>query len=711
MNRFLQFSAAALIAASSFGCAGRQYHQAGDAAASHGDMRSAYYNYERALAHDSGLRRDPEFMGKLARAEAQVAYDDAVRLQQAGRYEAALQKLEMAVQRDPGSVQAAALLNQLRPQAARERYDSALDAADQGDLATASRNLYAAAAYDPDNPSIRAAQASITPDRLSPETPGLTAFRAGDNHAKQREWRQALNQAETAIAANPDLLPARTLRFAATRQLNASQQLVDRGGSLLRARQVGQSIADFQEALEVWPGNEQAQRLLGEAEQAREQADARFAEANAFAAEQNWDRAISVADAGLEIDRSHANLAGLRRQLPTRAAEDATRRGRSHLQSGEVAEAESAFRQALNYVERYEPAQRGMAEAYQAWGVKLEQDGRFGAALLHYRVGRGYSSIGTVNDGVARNYSAIRTGLGMGLVYVVDGPDVSAIDTRTVSRAVGSALAPAERAGIALGGEDVPYSFVTRITTARVDQEMVRAQTQRHRYVVQEWQHNAEYDRIGARHQQEDRHYQQLSRQYQRRVGHSHRQHDPHHDHHAQHLYNDICEHERIVNQLHHQLRNTPRQIQVDVPYDYEFIVESHRMTGQLVTRTELIDNATGDVIDSFDSRTGFEATDDTIRNPRPEIGLSPDPLELPERGRVETDLSQQIAAEISGRTISAMIQHRIGQFREQSTALREAGDADAALEIDVQAAVLLGMIDQKGMNQMLDRLGQQYTR
>ncbi|MEM9021143.1 MAG: hypothetical protein AAGC44_11305 [Planctomycetota bacterium] len=710
MKKLMHLAAVGLITVASVGCAGQRHLRAGDSAYAQGDMRTALYSYQQAASHKSSLYNDPAFVQRMAIAESRVAYQDAQRLHAAGRYEAAVQKLQVAIERDPGFEPAQRLLEQVRPLAAKERLDLAIRAADHGNLALAERELAAAAIHDPGNPDIINARASLTPDRLAPETPGLAAFREAESLARERDWQQARDSAQAAIQQNPYLMPARALRYTSDRGLDASRAQANTGSRFLSEKRIGPALVALRESLAIWPNNESARAWLKQATAAREQADRLYAQTNELASKRKWDDAIAKVAAGLEIDLSHEGLLGLQRELPTRAAEDATRIGREHLTQGRIEEAEQSFRHALSYKRDHEPALRGMAETFDAYGKALEAAGRPGAALLHYHMGRSYARIGTVNEGYDRNFFGIRAGLGIGLDFSVQGGGNPDLNPRLMSSAIGSSLNSAKRAGIAIGNGQ-PYTIRSRITEAGVDVRLVNRQDRIHKYIVQEWRPNPEHARLVAYYQRENHLLQQLCRRYERQTGHSHHTHDPHYDAHLNRLYDQICRKQDLVNRIQRDLNRCPDKIQVDVEYGWEYIHETHEMTGTLVMQTELIENATGRVIDSFQSRTGFDVRDETVLNPNPEVGLRPDPLELPDPARAAADMAGEVASEITGRAVNAVVQHRLAEMGGQAAALREAGKTQEALEIDVRAAILLGMIDERGMAGMLDRLGREYTR
>ena len=702
-----------VMLASSIGCMSRRYRSAGDDAFAQGNMRSAVYNYERALGHRESLAENDEFMSNLAFARSRVAYDDALRLQGEGHYEQSIEKLEEALVWDPTYEAPAQRMAQVRGQASVWRYERALEAANENQMTQAGEHLRDALQHDPTNAQATQALASLTPETLPADTPGLDAYRRGVALSAERQWAQAESALFEASRLNVNLLPARSGLHTARAELGRSRDLSSRGGVQLTQRRLVEAIGLLNQALEVWPNNEEASGWLERAESQRAEALAFFASSNQAAAQGDWDAAIAHADSGIAIDQSDRPLRDLRDELPGRAAAYYTRQGDSHLNSAELDEAFAAYHRSLGYVGTYRDARRGLARVYTAWGAELEGDGRIGAAYLHYRRARSLADVDAAQEGVARLTGALRARIDMGLGVAVGNNGRSGISADMVGSALTNRLARTR--GLTLNADDVPYVLDVTIRQSNIDQRPVGSSNRSHHYTTCELRHNPEYDRVAHDLQcaQAD-----LSRmradlhRYRCRGGHPHGSPCDCYNH---GLYNSlrsrIHRQECLVDDLARRLRRTPRQIEVTINHTWPYTIETHRVTGLLEVQSVLIDTASRDVVSQTNHRANFSASDDQILNANPSVGLGYDRLNLPSDAHVRAELTTDLARESGGWALGAAVNHRIGQLNARAATLETQGNAAEALEARVDAAFLQGMSNPGSSERRLQELIDAHTR
>jgi len=693
------------------GCAGYRHNKAGDAAASTGDMRSAVYHYERAMAHKSKYARDPDFLSKLTTAQSRVAYDDAVHLRTQGRYESAIDKLHESMRKDPGFAKPAELLPQIKIEAARWRYAKAVQAADADDLGAARGHLEQSLRHDLSNEQAAFAMASLTPNTLPPSTPGLNSYHAGLSKSAEKRWLDAERLLQQSVGENAGLLPARAALNTAQSKLSEAHALTKEGASAFKSRRIGPAMDLLNQSLEVWPYHDRASELLVQAKAQRALADARFAAANKLGGEAKWDDAIAQADSGLSIDLSHQALGKLRGELPKRAAADYTNRGDGHLAKTELDKAHLAYNRALGYRKTHDGAQRGLANVYTSWAAAHEQAGRSGAALLNFRKAKSYATTKAAEEGTVRMGAAVRERLGMGLALQVDSERGGDVDPQRLGERVSGELTGHRSRGLALHGEGLPYELRLSITQADIDLTLTGASNRTHHYTTREQRHNREYDRVAACLRDAERDYDRACRAYNRAAGHGHGSHHHEHDAHHNHHYHSVQSARSRVDRYRRQLSCTPRYITVTLHHEWDYVVETYTKAGRLEVTSELVETASGKVVNTFNHQATFSQTDDRVLNANPSIGVQADSLRLQTDSTVRGIMVGELAGAAAPWGVQAAIDHRLSQVNAKLDALQAKGQTDAALEERVNAAVLLGIADRGASEKSLQGLIERYTR
>jgi tetratricopeptide (TPR) repeat protein len=696
------------------GCTAYKHNKAGDAAARTGDMRSAVYHYERAMANKERYSRDSDFLSKLAVAKSRVSYDDARRSRSEGRYEQALDQLRESMRQDPNYAEPSALLPVVLKEAAHWRYTQAVAAADHGNLDAARDHLMRAMQHDMTDEAVAYAMASLNPEALRPDTPGLSAYREGLSKAAERRWLLAEQTQLKSVALNAGLLPARAALSDARDQLAEARRLQRDGRALIGQLTMSPAIKSLTQSLSIWPHNPQASELLAKAKAQQALANEQFEKATQAAGQAKWDDAIALADSGLAIDRSHPALGELRGALPRRAAADHTHRGDGHLEKGDLDTAHQSYARALTYRDTYREARLGMSYVYTKWAKQHEQAGRLGAALLNYAKGRSYTRSKALDDGSLKMRAAIRDRLDVGIAVSADAQRRGAIDPRQLSGALIGSLQSKQSRGLAVQGQGQPYALRLSIAKADIDERRTNTSRRTHHYTTQELRHNPEYDRVAR----ELRHEESALRSIESRLssfrcsGHIG---DMACDCFSSSRYNSLkssASHQRrVVDRLRHKLSCTPRQIKVTLHHDWPYTVETYTKTGELKVHTELIDTASGKPVKSFTHQASFAQSDDRTLNANPSVGVRHDDLNLHSDGYVSNALTAELATAAGPWAVNALVDHRLAQISAAITAFDDAGKTDQALEARVDSAVLLGIVDPKASQRSLDKLTQTHTR
>lgn len=212
----------------------------------------------------------------------------------------------------------------------------------------------------------------------------------------------------------------------------------------------------------------------------------------------------------------------------------------------------------------------------------------------------------------------------------------------------------------------------------------------------------AEYRRQMAAYERELSEYQRDQREYERHQAEASR-----YDAECDRLHSALRRQERVVSDCRSRLHNTPHQVRVTFHHDWPYTVETYAKLGRLDVQAELIDTATGRVVERFDHRADFEDQDDQVLNANPEVGVRRDGLSLASDGEVRSVLSGRLAKSAGPWAVDLAVQHRLGVVYAGIEALRKAGKTDLALEAEVDAAVLLGIVDQAGSAKLLGELSE----
>ena len=696
------------------GCTAYKHNKAGDAAAQTGDMRSAVYHYEQALAHKDNYARNANFLTKLAAARSNVAYSEAQQLRTEGRYEAALDQLHESMRQDPNHTEPKALLPMVLKEAAHWRYTKALAAADAGDLETAREHLARSMQHDLSDESVADAMTSLTPESLDASTPGLADYQRAVTQSADRRWKLAEQTLLQSVGTNGDLLPARAALHEARARLAEARRLQSEGQLRIDQHTMGPAIKSLNRSLDIWPHNTQGHDLLSKAKTQQTHADEQFTKATALADQTKWDDAITRANSGWKIDRSHTGLNDLRHSLPRQAAADHTRRGDAHMGSGELNKAHQSYSHALRYRRTDRAARTGLASVYAAWGKDHEQAGQLGAAFLNYVKGQSYSQSKSLDKDAKRMRAAIHGRLGVGLFVSANDQARGEIDPRQLTAATLGTLQSERSHGLIIQGQAAPYELRLSIRKADIDERRTKTARRTHHYTTQERRHNPQYDRIASQLRREQaalsRYKSQVSSfrsKGRRDDGWSKSVNGSHHNH----LQNQVHRQRRTVDRLRHQLACTPRQISVTRHHRWDYTVETYTKTGELQVTTQLIDTTTSKPIKTFIHQTSFTQNDDRTRNANPHVGLNHDGLNLRSDGFVSRSLTHELAESAGPWAVNALVDHRLAQINASIDVFEEAGKTAKTLEARVQAAVLLAIVDPKSSQQALDKLTQSHAR
>ncbi|MEO0514936.1 MAG: tetratricopeptide repeat protein [Planctomycetota bacterium] len=245
------------------GCAAQRHMDRGQAALLADDPVQARHHFARALEHDPKLARNSIFAEdyRVARRDAAVVEgEQALRLNQPldaiARFEAALKYQSPWPPAQDG-------LTRAHAQAAHANHRHALTAADEGRLDRARAELEAALRHVPDHADATEALASLTTPYSTPPA----RFVAGQQHASEQAWDQALTAFRESVTTSPNFLPARAA-IPATLDA-AAQDMLDRGRHFLAQQQYDDAERALMRVADYRPAHPELQSALGQVDLAR----------------------------------------------------------------------------------------------------------------------------------------------------------------------------------------------------------------------------------------------------------------------------------------------------------------------------------------------------------------------------------------------------------------------------------------------------------
>jgi tetratricopeptide (TPR) repeat protein len=168
-----------------------------------------------------------------------------------------------------------------------------------------------------------------------------------------------------------------------------------------------------------------------------------------------------------------------------------------------------------------------------------------------------------------------------------------------------------------------------------------------------------------------------------------------------QHLQHDINRARRHVSKLRHLLSCEPALVSEQYPLHWIYTITDYAKIGSLSAVITLNDKRIGEMIDTAIVKRSFIAEDSVIANANPLIGLRENHLQLPSdnhiRSRLTNEAAKQLAAQLTA--MIASTRHAIlnGLAQQQNGA--------NSLELSIAAALMLEASEPKRAKQLLDKL------
>ena len=496
IRRCIGLTAACLLL---IGCVADDYRRQGDAANLSRQHDEAVRNYQAALAADPSMAARPEFVDKMKQARIGAAFDRGQTLAAQGAWERAIEPYLEALALDPQFTPAQEALETARRNAAADLHQRALQQADAGSLDAAIELLRRAVAIDPNNHQAQDALRSTVEQKDRQQGDASELFNQAAALAGRKQWGAACDRLERALKLNPNNLQARTLLHDAHQQLQLSQAALGEAGQFMEEKRLDEAIAASRQALAVWPGNADAEAILRDAEARRERIVELLAQSERERAVLRWEQAMGALYDAREISPHHPGLLALLDQTARDAVADLAGRGRGHLERDELAEADSFFRTAMNFLPSDPAVHTGLAAVAQRRGQLAEQQGHFVAAMIWHQAAFGYHADQrhALDADASRNQLIERARANVRL-QAASGDETPTLVAAVRSAAQGSLPAHVHLVADEEEHDHAHYTADISLVSLSVSQELLASRQQQFGYTAYETVPNPEIPRLHA---------------------------------------------------------------------------------------------------------------------------------------------------------------------------------------------------------------------
>lgn len=701
------------------GCTVREQIRSGDEAWARNDPIAAARHYEAALGLKPKLARDDEFAEKLRLARRDAALQTGRSLIDQRRWDAALARLQESLRHEPGYAPAAAALEEARDGAAAAAYTRAVAAADAGDESAARNELAVALRHRPHHPQAMAALASLDDDARGAAA-AVTAYRRGRSLIVDRRWAQAEDALRIAIETDAAYLPPRLALAQVTATRAQAAERLEAGRAARAEKRLEAAIESLSAAATIAPHDEAVAAALAEARAAFAEAERLADESTAALQAGEWDRAIARAESALEL-YPQSRAAATRESAKDHAAAEHTGRGWSLLESDEPGASASAFKQALGYRPGHAQAVLGLAHVAAARGDLATADGRWGAALLHYLEADRLHRSEATRDAVdaARRHVVDRVAIRL-VAPDADGSRVGAASrfARAVSDRL-AALAP-DVVDVLRGNGEAEYATVVTDAVADADEHRLASVERSHAYSISRMIPNPELPHLDAlvHHLAADvrrlrRRFEEVDREYERAraavyrdpdnwtlreaAGRAHTR--------ADRAEDRLNAYERRLHEAERDLQRAPAIVEQVTPASWPYVVETWRKTAELQANVRVEDLRDNRSLAPVRIDRSASASDETIRNANPSIGLPHDPLDLPSDASMTERLIDEAATLAAERIIAIVVRDQASRAEAAANRAAADGATNEAIEAEVDVAVLIHAIDPHTEWKRLDAL------
>ncbi len=691
MGHTSRFLAAGLAAMLLVGCTAQNHRQQGDESYDRGNMEQAARFYREALKEKDSYGRNEKFMARYDHANSRDAFTQGKRREGGGMYEQAVEQYRKALQFDPQYGEARQALELAMQRAAEKRHEQALKAADLGDLKQAADHLRIALKYDPDHTAALAAQNHLRAASLQGPTDALYQQAAADKQA--RRWGGAKQKLDQLIAADPNHLSARAARYEAQQQIDSSSRTTGQAEKQLMDRRLVPATQTLQKALDIWPNNTRAQGLLSDTQSLLAGVEELHAAAKKLLAEKQWEPAALAAEKGLEIYPYHEGLKSIQRDIGNRASQEYNRRGDAHLQQNQYEQAAGAYHAALRYQSTNAHARKGLSSIYLRRAGEMDQANRPGAALICRMLAADQG--GKRRADADRHRKSIIAMADASVALAASGANAAATHHAEQMAAALSPEFPGHtRQALAVGrAADSRYLVELNVSSVRAQQRLLHRQQHIHEYTVETTVDNPIRDELRYRidHISDDiDDLKDRAAARKRRQSKKNENYDPDNDPVYQSTWNRVIHRRKQRDHLERRRRREPLHYTVAESHGHPYSIATYEKTAEMRVTATLSERSNGNVLQQWTVSDRTSSTDSMIENANPRIGLDDDPLILPSDAKLTAELRGKFQAALSEPIARRIITERSQALRHQADAERRAGHEEQAMELEIQAAMLM---------------------
>lgn len=618
------------------GCATSRYLKRGDQALSRQSPIEARRYFELALARKPDLYNDPVFMEKLrvSRRGARMAEGDAARARE--DWLAAVTFYQQSLTYETGYQPAVTAIERTRRIGRQALYDGALQAADRKDVKTARLKLSQALQLVPGDTLSSRAQLSLdAPEKeLSPRS--LEDYRAAAAAAAAKRWHEAEGKYTAVKGAAPWHLPARMGKTEAREEITQADQIASQAQEMFNRKAIPQTRQLLVELNTIYPTHPEYGRILAAVESVEADVAALLREAGNLINQKKYDQSIELCEQALFLYPAHPDAREIQETAEKKAADSHLIQAGIYFGQKKYSLAAKSYHRVFDYPFRHNDAREGLALISKEIAMESNRSQKPASALLWALHAETYRQ-GTIStDAMQKLRWQIMSRYPLNMSV-----SVTAID-----RFSGEASSLEDRLEPGMMRmTDVPDGYMVAIDVLDVVAETsrIRVEELTQPYDVSVEVDNPAWYQLRDRVNHQSAYYKRTNHMFQERRR-------------AVERYEKIADPQnpKQMNKLRHlrqQARDADRDMRVQADrlgdlqrrfrrtYPRTTVLERHfwnyrrettRRTVAMKTRMTIYDPANRARANPRMFESVQVAEDVLIVNPNPEVGVNPDPLELP---------------------------------------------------------------------------------
>jgi tetratricopeptide (TPR) repeat protein len=536
----------------------------------------------------------------------------------------------------------------------------------------------------------------------------------------------------------------------AERILEAARRATVDGRFLLVQGRLDEAIEKLKVALSLWPGYGDAKELLGQAQAKRDEAQRYYDAAAALAKQGKFDEAVQQANAALGVYRMYKQARDLIQDINRRAEQTLLASGLALTAAGNLAEADAAFRRALDYAPESPASRDGLARVASLRSDAAAGRNQWGAALLWADEAADFAPKKQeyqAMEAAARAQVAGRIRVSLG--PQPDGGMAPSAATSELRAAIWKRLAGTRPEFLVLQvepGAAAPPTFSAdvEVTSLEISPDRLRVENRSHRYNVQREEPNPDYATVSGLLATATDYLGRLRLDYNQTCpfcagtgwlicracggtgfapgpvpgaacpvcsapgGRSGWGRCPRcwgSEHYSSVSITDVRRQEVEVQRLQNVLARTPQTVMRQYPADWPYTIEFHEKVGTLEAGLRIWSAAARRVVAADAVRKSRRFEDSTVQNANPAIGLTAKTLKMPDDETMRKALVADLAGDAAVRLVAAVANICAGERQAEYERLAGEGRMAEAIEAGVDAAVFKTGASRDDADRMMNAL------